>query len=77
MVFRRGMLTTAAGFAVGLPIAFAFARLMASLVYGVSATDPATFFGISLVLLAATGVAIYVPAQRAMRIDPIVALRYE
>jgi putative ABC transport system permease protein len=77
MVFRRGMLTAAIGLAVGLPIAFGFARLMASLVYGVTATDPVTFTGITLALAAATALAVYVPAQRAMRIDPIVALRYE
>jgi putative ABC transport system permease protein len=77
MVFRRGMLTAAVGLAVGLPAAFGFARLMASLVYGVSATDPVTFAGITLALVAATALAVYVPAQRAMRIDPIVALRYE
>ncbi len=56
---------------------YGFARLIASLVYGVSATDPVTFVGIPLALLAATALAIYVPARRAMKIDPIVALRYE
>jgi putative ABC transport system permease protein len=77
IVFRRGMLTAAAGLAIGLPAAYGFARLMASLVYGISATDPGTFAGISLVLVAATALAVFVPAQRAMHIDPIVALRYE
>jgi putative ABC transport system permease protein len=76
-IFRRGMLVTAAGLAVGLPVAYALARLLASLIYGVTATDPATFIGIPLALIAAVCLAIYVPARRAMNIDPIVALRYE
>jgi putative ABC transport system permease protein len=50
---------------------------MASLVWGVTATDPATFLGVSTALIAAAVLAIYIPARRAMRIDPIVALRYE
>lgn len=76
-IFRRGMLVAGAGLAVGLPAAYALARLLASLIYGVTATDPATFIGIPLALLAAVGLAIYLPARRAMNIDPIVALRYE
>jgi putative ABC transport system permease protein len=77
MVFRRGMTTVAAGLGVGLPVAWAFARLMSSLVFGVTAGDPATFVGIPLALIATAALAIYVPARRAMLIDPIVALRYE
>ena len=76
-IFRRGMLVAGAGLAVGLPVAYALARLLTSLIYGVTATDPATFVGIPLALLAAVGLAIYLPARRAMNIDPIVALRYE
>jgi putative ABC transport system permease protein len=76
-VFRRGMLTIGAGLLVGLPLAYGFARLMASLIFGVAATDPTTFVGIPLALIAAAALAIYVPARRAMNIDPIVALRYE
>ena len=76
-VFRRGMLTALAGLAVGLPAAYGLALFTQSLIYGVTAKAPATFVGIPLVLLVATAVAIFVPARRAMSIDPIVALRYE
>jgi putative ABC transport system permease protein len=76
-IFRRGMLTALAGLAVGLPIGFWLALITESLIYGVTARDPVTFIGIPLILLAATAVAIFVPARRAMSIDPIIALRYE
>ncbi|MDE3194855.1 MAG: ABC transporter permease [Acidobacteriota bacterium] len=77
MVFRRGAMTVLAGLAAGLVMAYGFSRLLASLVLGVSSTDPASFIGIPLTLIAAAAIAIYVPARRAMKIDPIIALRYE
>jgi putative ABC transport system permease protein len=77
MVFRRGLATVLGGVAVGLVAAYAMARVLALLIFGVPASDPATFFGIPLVLLAAAALAIYIPARRAIGIDPIIALRYE
>jgi putative ABC transport system permease protein len=77
MILGRGMMTTLAGLLVGLPLAYAFSRLMGSLIYGVAATDAVSFLGIPLALVAAAALAIYIPARRAMKIDPIIALRYE
>jgi putative ABC transport system permease protein len=77
MIFRRGMLTAGLGLGIGLPLAFLLARLMASLIYGVSADDAVTFAGITGTLIVVAAIAIYIPARRATRIDPIVALRYE
>jgi putative ABC transport system permease protein len=77
LILRRGMLTTLAGLAMGLPVAYGFSRLMASLIFGVSASDAVSFLGIPLALVAAAALAIYIPARRAMNIDPIIALRYE
>jgi putative ABC transport system permease protein len=75
MVFRRGLTMALSGVAVGLAMAYGMARLLASLLWGVSSSDPATFAGIPLVLIAAAGLAIYIPARRAVRTDPMVALR--
>ena len=67
----------AGGTGAGLLAAYGLARLLASLIFGVSATDPARLSAFPLALAAAAALAIYIPARRAMRIDPIVALRYE
>jgi putative ABC transport system permease protein len=77
LVVRRGVLLTLIGLAIGLVGAFALTRVLAGVLSGVSATDPASYVGISLVLFTVAVVASYVPARRAARVEPAVALRYE
>jgi putative ABC transport system permease protein len=77
LVVRHGILLAAAGLGIGLLTAIALTRAMATLLYGISATDPATFLGVALVLGGIAFVASYIPARRAARVDPVIALRYE
>jgi putative ABC transport system permease protein len=77
MVIARGLLLAGIALAIGLPLALALARLLAGLVFGVGASDPATFAGVSALLLTVAVTACYFPARRAMRVDPVEALRYE
>jgi putative ABC transport system permease protein len=77
LVLTRGVFITAVGLAIGLPISILLARLLASLLFGVAATDLATFFDITLLLTAIALLACYIPARRAMLLDPMIALRYE
>jgi putative ABC transport system permease protein len=75
MVLRQGMVLVLAGLAVGLAGALVLAPLLTTLLYAVTPRDPATFLGVTAVLLGVTAVACFVPARRATAIDPIQALR--
>jgi len=77
LVLRRGLILTLVGLLIGLPIAFGVAQLLASIIYGVSAADLVTFGGIGALMCVITFLACYIPARRAMQVDPMIALRYE
>jgi ABC-type antimicrobial peptide transport system permease subunit len=75
MTVKQGLKLVVLGVAIGLIAAFVLTRVMTSLLFGVSATDPVTFFSISLVLMGVAMLASYIPALRATKVDPLVTLR--
>jgi putative ABC transport system permease protein len=77
MVVGRGLVTSLIGAAIGVAAAFELTRGLSGMLYGVTATDPLVFAGVPLLLIAVSVLASYVPARKATRIDPLVALRYE
>lgn len=77
MILRETLLLTFAGLAVGLPCALAASHLLGHMLFSVSANDPATLAAVAFCLAGVAGLAGYIPARRAMRVDPMVALRYE
>ena len=77
LVLRSGMLLVITGLVVGLAGALALTRLMTTLLFEVSPTDPITFGAVAVCVILATLLACYIPARRATKVDPLVALRYE
>src|SRR5205085_364008 len=76
MVLKKGALLTLIGMGIGLPVALALASALSSLLFGVKVADPVAFIVLPLVLAAVATLACYLPSRRAVRVDPLVALRY-
>jgi putative ABC transport system permease protein len=77
LVVGQGMKLAVIGLGIGLAASFGLTRLMSKLLFGISPTDPFTFAAIALLLAAVAFVACWLPARRATRVDPMIALRYE
>jgi putative ABC transport system permease protein len=77
LVLFQGIKMIVAGLAIGLLASFGLTRVMENLLYGVSATDPLTFAAVPLLLAAIALLACYIPARRATKVDPVIALRHE
>jgi ABC-type antimicrobial peptide transport system permease subunit len=77
LVLRQGMRLTLVGLLIGLLLALSFSRLLGSLLVGVSSRDPFVFVGVTLILAAVSLLACYIPARRAARVDPVLALRQD
>jgi ABC-type antimicrobial peptide transport system permease subunit len=77
LILRQGMMLAGSGLILGLAVVFVLARFLTSMLYGVSPSDPVTFVGISFLLAMVALLACYLPARRAARIDPMIAIREE
>jgi ABC-type antimicrobial peptide transport system permease subunit len=77
LILKEGLLLAGIGVVAGLASALVLTRLMRNLLFGISPTDPVTFVGVAMLLVAVGVAGCLVPAQRAMRVDPLVALRHQ
>ena len=77
LILGEGLKLVLAGAALGIVLALMAARFISTMIYGISATDPMIFLSVITLLISVSLAACYVPARRAMRVDPMVALRYE
>jgi putative ABC transport system permease protein len=77
LIIKQGMALALVGIFLGLIVSLALTRVLASQLYGVSSTDPLTFTAISLLLMFVALIACYIPALRAAKVDPMIAVRYE
>ena len=76
-VVKQGVQDAIAGIALGLPAAFLLSRVMNSMVFGVTTRDPLTFAALPIMIVVVTSVACYLPARRAARVDPVVAIKQD
>ena len=77
LVLGQGLRMIVTGLVIGLIVSLALTRFMRNILFGVAATDAVTFAGVAILLCVVALLACYIPARRAMRVDPMVALRYE
>ena len=77
LVMRQGMLLTVLGVAIGLTGAFVATRAIVTLLFGISRLDPITYLGVIALLIGVSGIACWIPARRATKVDPMTALRHE